>query len=366
MGPTTPVIQVPGRTFPVTPYFLEDAVELSNYRLEMDSDSPYVDRRSRKSPRSQECQKMLRCTNSTGNRIKYQDDAPGEDDDDEDEHEHSVIRSGYSKQTQSTLKVMNEQLINFDLLLALLETICFGKPEMQPYSKAILVFLPSLDSIRSLCDQLEGHPVFGSKDFQVFPLHSSISNEQQAKVFEVRSSIFLIISKLTFSSYYVKIPPLGVRKIVVSTNIAETGVTIPDITAVIDSGRHKEMRFDEKRQISKLVECWIARSNALQRRGRAGRVQEGICFHMFTKARFDTSLAEHPIPEILRLSLADLALRIKILRFTGSIDDVLQRALDPPLTANIQRAVSSLIDIKALTTTEEITQLGKHLVKLPL
>lgn len=87
---------------------------------------------------------------------------------------------------------------------------------------------------------------------------------------------------------------------------------------------------------------------------------------MFTKDRFDTSLAEHPIPEILRLSLADLALRIKILKFTGSIDDVLQRALDPPLTANVQRAVSSLIDIKALTTTEEITQLGKHLVKLPL
>lgn len=50
MGPTTPIIQVPGRTFPVTPYYLEDAVELSSYRLELDSDSPYVDRRSRKCP----------------------------------------------------------------------------------------------------------------------------------------------------------------------------------------------------------------------------------------------------------------------------------------------------------------------------
>lgn len=115
--------------------------------------------------------------------MKYQDDAPPEDDEEEDEH--SVIRTGYSKQTQSTLKAMNEHLINFDLLLALLETICFGNPELQPFSRAILVFLPSLDTIRSLCDLLEGHSAFGGNDFQIFPLHSSISNEQQSRVFEV-------------------------------------------------------------------------------------------------------------------------------------------------------------------------------------
>lgn len=152
----------------------------------------------------------------------------------------------------------------------------------------------------------------------------------------------------------------------VSTNIAETGVTIPDITAVIDSGRHKEMRFDEKRQISRLLECWIARSNALQRRGRAGRVQEGVCFHLFTKNRLETGLAEHPIPEMLRLSLQDLALRIKILNFSGSIENTLLQALDPPLIVNIQRAVASLIEVRALTSAEEITDLGRHLVKLPL
>lgn len=60
-----------------------------------------------------------------------------------------------------------------------------------------------------------------------------------------------------------------------------------DITCVIDTGKHREMRYDEKRQISRLRETFIARSNAQQRRGRAGRVQEGLAFHLFTKARHD-------------------------------------------------------------------------------
>jgi ATP-dependent RNA helicase DHX29 len=71
---------------------------------------------------------------------------------------------------------------------------------------------------------------------------------------------------------------------------SRTGVTIPDVTCVIDLGKHREMRYDEKRQISRLVETYIAKSNAMQRRGRAGRVQEGIAFHLFTKARFENQV----------------------------------------------------------------------------
>jgi len=163
------------------------------------------------------------------------------------------------------------------------------------------------------------------------------------------------------------IPPPHIRKIVIATNIAETGITIPDITCVIDSGKHREMRFDEKRQISRLVETFVARSNAAQRRGRAGRVQRGLCFHLFTKLRHDTLLAEHPLPEMMRLSLSDLALRIKIMKVKlgTSIEDVLSRALDPPVSINVQRAIAMLVEVGALTPLEEITPMGRLLSKLP-
>lgn len=145
-------------------------------------------------------------------------------------------------------------------------------------------------------------------------------------------------------------------------------MTIPDITCVIDTGKQREMRYDEKRQLSRLVESYIARSNAKQRRGRAGRVQEGLAFHLLTKARHDSQLAEHPVPEMLRLSLQDLALRIKILKIKigTSIEDVLVKALDPPSSTNIQRAVSALVEVKALTVNEEITSMGRLLSKLPM
>ena len=129
-----------------------------------------------------------------------------------------------------------------------------------------------------------------------------------------------------------------------------------------------DSRYDERRQISRLVETYIAQDNAKQRRGRAGRVQEGLAFHLFTKARHDTQMARHAIPEMLRLSLQDLALRIKVLKVKlgSSIEDVLSRALDPPSSINIQRAIASLVEVKALTTSEDITAMGRILSKLPM
>jgi len=337
-----PTVNVPGRTFPVDVRWLEDAVELCDYTLE--DGSPYA----RRQKYGQELKgNQARLQSAAGN----EEDLPEDDDDDDEDNKDekaAISTTRYSPKTISTLDRMDEYTVNHDLIVSLLERMCIRDQDLMHYSAAILVFLPGIAEIRKLNDLLQVHPIFGSRQFQLFPLHSTISSENQSLVFEL--------------------PPHGVRKIVLSTNIAETGITIPDITCVIDTGKHREMRFDEKRQMSKLVECFVAKSNAKQRRGRAGRVQNGMCWHLFTRHRHDQYLAEHPLPEMLRLSLQDLALKLKVMkvRIGTTIEDSLSKALDPPTSLNIQRSVAALIEIKALTSTEDITPLGRHLAKIPL
>ncbi|KAG6911865.1 hypothetical protein DXG01_000112 [Tephrocybe rancida] len=330
-----PTLHVPGRTFPVDIRFLEDAVQYTGWTI---------------SENSQYARRLHDKFYQGKAKLDWSEESPTGDDDDDDEtiQENVKLEKRYSAETAATINLYDERLIPYDLIVRLLERICFDDASYLSYSAAILVFMPGLAEIRRLNDILTEHPSFGNNHlFKLHPLHSTLSSENQGAVFEL--------------------PPAGVRKIVIATNIAETGITIPDITCVIDTGKHREMRFDEKRQISRLVETFIAKSNAAQRRGRAGRVRSGLCFHLFTKVRHDTQMADNPLPEMMRLSLSDLALRIKIMKVKlgSSIEDVLSRALDPPASINVQRAVSMLVEVRALTTSEEITPMGRLLSKLP-
>lgn len=240
-----PVMNVPGRTFPVRTLYIEDAIQITGFKVEEDSRTPR-------------------------NRNDWADDDDAEIDTDKAVVTSTPNLASYPQETKTALSRMNPYQIPYELIVRLLETIAFS-PEYINYSKAILVFLPGMGEIRRLNDLLSVHPAFGlnKRDggWLVYPLHSTIASEDQEAAFLV--------------------PPRGMRKIVIATNIAETGITIPDVTCVIDSGKHKEMRFDERRQLSRLVETFISRANAKQRRGRAGRVQEGLCFHLFTKDRHD-------------------------------------------------------------------------------
>ncbi|KAF8559205.1 P-loop containing nucleoside triphosphate hydrolase protein [Imleria badia] len=335
-----PIIHVPGRTFPVDVMYLEDAIEQTRWSIS--EDSPYAKRRH-----SRFYQRKGRTDWDESTVI----------DEDEDttliEGESNVkipisVEKRYSPLTERTVELLDERAIPYDLIVRILEHLCFKNRSLLPFSSAVLIFMPGLAEIRRMSDLLSEHPSFGQESpFRVYPLHSTLSSENQNAVFDV--------------------PPAGMRKIVVATNIAETGITIPDITCVIDTGKQREIMFDEKRQLSRLVETFVAKSNAAQRRGRAGRVQNGVCFHLFTKRRHDTLFAEHPLPEMTRLSLSDLALRIKTMKVKigASIEDVLCHALDPPASINVQRAVAALVEVRALTPTEEITPMGRLLSKLP-
>lgn len=311
-----PILTVPGRTFPVQTQYLEDAIELTHY-----------------AGSNKDAQK-------NGN-------SSGDDDDDEEiTSEKSGIPSklpGYSPATRNVLSTYDEYAIDYDLIVRLIEAVAYD-PQLSRFSSAVLVFLPGIAEIRLLNDMLAGHPSFSS-NWLIYPLHSTISSDDQQAAF--------------------LLPPPGCRKIVIATNIAETGVTIPDITCVIDTGKHKEMRFDERRQLSRLAQSFIARANAKQRRGRAGRVQEGLCFHLFTKYRHDNLMMDQQTPEMLRLSLQELVMRTKICKL-GDIEATLSEALDPPSSKNIRRAIDALIEVDALTPGEELTSLGRQISKLPL
>lgn len=310
-----PVLNVPGRTFPVEVKYLEDAVELTGYTA---SDTP-------------------------PDKMVDLDDDPAEGDADGPQSDVSKSLSKYSPKTRNTIAQIDEYRIEPDLIVQLIAKIASDQ-SLQAYSKAVLVFLPGIAEIRTLNDFLLGDPRF-QKDWLIYPLHSSIATDEQ-------ESAFLV-------------PPPGIRKVVLATNIAETGITIPDVTCVIDTGKHREMRYDERRQLSRLIDTFISRANAKQRRGRAGRVQQGLCFHMFTKHRHDQLMNDQQTPEMLRLSLQDLAIRVKICKI-GGIEDTLGGALDPPSTKNIRRAIDALVDVRALTQAEELTPLGHQLARLPL
>eukprot|EP00741_Cyanophora_paradoxa_P024262 tig00021759_g23429.t1 len=161
-------------------------------------------------------------------------------------------------------------------------------------------------------------------------------------------------------------PPPGVRKIVIATNIAETSITIDDVVFVIDSGRMKENQYDPANNMSALVETWIPRASARQRRGRAGRVQAGHCFYLFTRHRH-AQMADYQLPEMARVPLEELCLQIRLLDL-GSVQEFLAKAVEPPPPAAVQRALRTLIEVDALRDegAQELTPLGVHLAALPV
>lgn len=124
-------------------------------------------------------------------------DTPEEEDGKADERP-VVLEKQYSATTRTTLDLLDERTIPYELLVRMLEKICFEDEAYIPFSAAVLIFLPGLNEIRQLHDTLLSHPAFSTDAFQIYPLHSSVSSEGQSAVFNIPSDG---IRKIVISQY---------------------------------------------------------------------------------------------------------------------------------------------------------------------
>lgn len=320
-----PMVHIPGYTFPVKEYLLEDVVEMLRFK-----------------PQHQPKQQRSRCRR---NFMRGKNMCP-EKEQKEAEYSESwptyarTLRDRYSDSTIDALELMDDDdKINLELIVALIRHIVMNEND-----GAILVFLPGWDNISTLNDLLMADKMFRSDRFIIIPLHSLMPTVSQTQVF--------------------KKPPAGVRKIVIATNIAETSITIDDVVYVIDGGKIKETHFDTQNNISTMTPEWVSLANAKQRKGRAGRVSPGKCYHLYNGLRASL-LDNYQLPEIQRTPLEELCLQIKILKL-GSIASFLHKSLDPPSDTAIGLAITHLIELNALDHNEELTPLGYHLARVPV
>uniref|UniRef100_A0A7S1G4C4 RNA helicase n=1 Tax=Bicosoecida sp. CB-2014 TaxID=1486930 RepID=A0A7S1G4C4_9STRA len=210
----------------------------------------------------------------------------------------------------------------------------------------ILVFLTGQAEIDDACYKIEQEakslpPELGKLDCR--PLYSSLPPHIQQRIFQ-------------------DAPPGG-RKVVVSTNIAETSLTIDGIVYVVDPGFSKQKVYNPRIRVESLLVSPISRASAKQRTGRAGRTRPGKCFRLYTEKAFQRELQEQTYPEILRSSLSTTVLTLKKL----GIDDLVHFDLmDPPAPETLMRALELLNYLGALDDDGELTAAGHQMAEFPL
>lgn len=214
----------------------------------------------------------------------------------------------------------------------------------------ILLFLTGEEEIEEACKKIKGdiesRP--GSGPVSVVPLYSSLPPAMQQRIFDAAPAD--------------KGKAIG-RKIVVSTNIAETSLTIDGIVYVIDPGFSKQKVYNPRIRVESLLVTPISKASANQRAGRAGRTRPGKCFRLYTEKAFKTDMIENTYPEILRSNLASVVLQLKKL---GIEDLVHFDFMDPPAPETLMRALEQLNYLGALDDDGEMTELGNVMAEFPL
>lgn len=206
-----------------------------------------------------------------------------------------------------------------------------------PNASDILVFLAGEREIRDVESSLRKLNLRGT---EVVPLYARLTMAEQSRVFH----------------------PGAARRVILSTNVAETSLTVPRIGFVLDAGTARVKRYRYRSKVEQLLVEPISQAAAQQRAGRCGRIAAGVCVRLYDKADFDKRPLQTD-PEILRCSLASVILRMKAMKL-GDIETF--PWLTPPSGKAIADAYALLGDIHALDESGQLTALGRTLVNLPL
>jgi len=209
----------------------------------------------------------------------------------------------------------------------------------------VLVFMPTEQDIRECCAALAGIADRGTK---ILPLYARLSGSDQQRVFTAGPG----------------------RKIIVATNVAETSITIPGITYVVDTGLARIPRYNPRTRTTALPVVPVSRSSADQRKGRCGRVSNGICIRLYPEKDY-LARPLHTPPEILRANLADVILRMIALKL-GDINKF--PFIDGPAPQSIRDGFDLLRELGAIRETRSkagkrrtvLTEEGRVMARMPL
>uniref|UniRef100_A0A3B0MMM0 RNA helicase n=1 Tax=Theileria annulata TaxID=5874 RepID=A0A3B0MMM0_THEAN len=215
----------------------------------------------------------------------------------------------------------------------------------QPIDGDILVFLPGQQEIEYIQEELIAR-LKNRKDIReliILSIYSSLPSDMQNKIFEPT--------------------PENSRKVILSTNISETSITLDNIVYVIDTGFCKLSLYSPKTGLDSLIVVPCSKANANQRSGRAGRVRAGHCFRLYTKLSYDKEMDDNHEPEIKRVNLSSVVLLLKSI----GIDDLLNfDFMDPPSPESLINSLELIYSLGCLNDSGELTKLGKIMSELPL
>ena len=224
---------------------------------------------------------------------------------------------------------------------------------------AVLVFLPGIN--------------------EILDYHEILSQELQKRGIEAEYNIHVLHSQLAIEEQYLILSPPSPHKtnVILSTNIAESSLTIPALRVVINFGISKVLRYNHKQKMTCLVRSWCSKAACSQRSGRVGRLTKGITIHLFTTSFYHHALSDYNPPEMHTTPLGKLLLRARQLGEEIGVTRpsiLLKQTIEPPSLLQIEYALQELVSIGAIVTdlnyelseVADITILGQFSLSLPL